>query len=88
MKEIQLGEYVQDIVTGFEGITTARVQYLNGCIQYCVKSKATDNSISDGEYIDEGQLKVIKGKGMSVSIIKSRDPGGFMSDTPPAEYHP
>lgn len=32
-----LGVRVRDMVTGFEGIVVARVEFLNGCIQYMVK---------------------------------------------------
>lgn len=35
----RLGEKVRDGVTGFKGVITARVEYLNGCLQYCVEPK-------------------------------------------------
>jgi len=31
---IRLGDVAKDRVTGFEGVTVARIEYLNGCIQY------------------------------------------------------
>lgn len=76
---IRLGEKVQDKVTGFIGIATAKVEYLNGCVQYCVKPEiGKDKKYPDGQYIDDAQLVVI-GKG--ISIKKEKD-GGVMQDTP------
>ena len=82
---IELGKQVKDIVTGFSGIATARVEYLNGCVQYCVKPKMTkkDNGkVPDGYYFDEKQLVVI---GNGVSVKKKRT-GGAMSDVPADRY--
>ena len=36
MKDV-MGKEVKDIVTGFKGIVTAKIEYLNGCIQFCKK---------------------------------------------------
>lgn len=55
---IELGQKVRDRVTGFEGITTARVQYLNGCVQFCVKPRALDGKMLEGEYIDDSNLRL------------------------------
>ena len=53
MKKIKLGNQVKDIVTGFEGIATAKVEYLNGCIQYYVKPKIDeDGKYPSGQYLD------------------------------------
>ena len=57
MGEIQLGDEVKDRVTGLVGIATARVQYLNGCIQYGVQRPLKkDGEKLSTEYIDQGQL--------------------------------
>ncbi len=34
--EIDLGDEIEDIVTGLRGIAVARVLYLNGCAQVCL----------------------------------------------------
>ncbi len=57
-----LGQRVRCTVTGFEGILIARVDHLNGCVQYCVKpptpaDKPTERP--DGYYIDEETLEYI-----------------------------
>jgi len=77
--EIRLGSIVQDRVTGYSGIATARVEYLNGCVQYCVKPRVKgDMKMPDSEYIDVGQLKVVN-KGIS---IESSETGGPQRDCP------
>ena len=78
-----LGKHMKCKVTGYEGIATSRVEYLNGCVQYCIKPKMlTDGKMPEGEYIDIQQLDVI-GEGISLGA----DPtGGDMSDTPRGTY--
>lgn len=81
--DIELGWQVRDLVTGFTGIAVARVEYLNGCVQYCVKPQAgEDGKMPEGEYIDAGQLEIV-GPGVSV---QRRETGGPMRDTPPTRY--
>lgn len=76
---ITLGKKVKDKVTGYEGIATARVEYLNGCVQYCVKPKVgADGKMPDPEYIDVQQLEVVE-DGVSV---KPSDTGGNQRDCP------
>jgi len=85
---IKLGTKVKDIITGFEGIVTSKVEYLNGCIQYGVKPKMKtkgDGKMPEANYIDEGQLEVI-GKRVVVKPSSNKNPGGVMSDMPSAEY--
>ncbi len=55
----RLGEKVKDSVTGFKGIVTARLEYLNGCVQYCVEPKVDkEGKMKKCPYIDEGQLEI------------------------------
>ena len=76
-----LGRKVKDKITGFTGIVVARVEYLSGCTQLCVKPrvKPDDNIIPDGHYIDESRLDII---GDEVIVLNVEDPGGDMADTP------
>lgn len=72
MKDIELGNKVEDIVSGLVGIAVARVEYLNGCVQFCVQARgATDALKVDSLYIDEGQLKRL-GIGLNAQPRKSR----------------
>lgn len=84
---IELGEKVKDRITGFEGIAISRVEYLNGCVQYCVKPfkySTREGKMLEGEYIDEGQLVNI-GNG-EVMDVGQRKRGGVMPDTPSTTY--
>ncbi len=57
-----LGQRVRCTVTGFVGITIARVDHLNGCVQYCVKPpipKDKPHERPDGYYIDEETLDLV-----------------------------
>ena len=84
MFKFGLGKEVKDIVTGFKGIIIARVEYLNGCMQYCIEPKKInkDGSMIKPPYIDEGQLK-ITGKGI---YVKPKKTGGVMGNIPSASY--
>lgn len=87
--EIELGNKVRDRVTGFEGIATAKILFLNGCVQFCVKpslSKAQINKgeYTEGQYVDVGQL-VFVSKGL-VELSGEKDDGGMMSDMPGDTY--
>lgn len=79
-----LGSKVKCIVTGFTGIAVARLEYLNGCIQYGVKPKVKKEKPSempDAIYIDQQQLK-IDGKGIEVDKKKETPGADFMPDAP------
>ena len=54
---ITLGDRVKDIITGFEGVAIAKVEYLNGCIQYQVRPTGLkDGQPRDAHWIDISQL--------------------------------
>lgn len=36
MFTFELGSKVKDLINGFEGVVTARLEFLTGCNQYCV----------------------------------------------------
>ncbi len=82
---IKLGDKVKDKVTGFTGIATAKCEYLNGCIQFCVmpKMKAKDGKHPDGIFVDQGQLDVVGAKKV---VVKKKRTGGPMSNTPSTNY--
>lgn len=64
---ITLGKQVRDKASGFEGIVTARIEYINGCIQYCVKPRVgADGKPPDSLYLDEEFLEVI-GNGIAIA---------------------
>lgn len=83
---IQLGWEVKDIVTGFRGIVTARVEYINGCVQLCVTpSVGQDGKMQDGVYLDQQRLRVV-GAGITSEAYQVSDTGGVMRDAPSTTY--
>lgn len=83
---IKLGQKVRDKVTGFEGVAISRVEYLNGCIQFCVKPRVDkDGKDQDGQYVDEAQLEVVK---EPKAAVKKSDTGGPSANAPRPYYTP
>ena len=78
METIKLGKKVRCLVTGIEGIATAKCEYLNGCTQFGITPISKDGKYPDTHYIDYKQLEVI-GEGVS---INSEDTGGYMINAP------
>ena len=90
MISIELGDQVMDLVSGLSGVATARVTYLNGCVQYCVQPVVDkDGKKVDAHYIDVSQLQVISAGFFAQRARDARrdSGGGAMSNTPPTEYH-
>lgn len=79
MEIIALGAKVRDRLTGFEGVATARCEYITGCVQYGVLPMVkADGGYPDAVYIDEQRLEVI-GAPMPQA---SRPTGGPQRDAP------
>jgi hypothetical protein len=84
VKKFVLGQELRDIVSGFKGIAIARVEYLNGCVQYGLKPKAAkgkEETMPEAQYIDIQQLVVV-GEGILKTKKPPRKPGGVMPDAP------
>ncbi len=80
MRQIELGQKVACKVTGFSGIVTARIEYLNGCIRYEVQPPIDkDKKIPESAWIDQAQLTV-KGRGIEVTKLGTEGPA---SNEPP-----
>lgn len=85
-KLIPLGKPLRCKITGFEGIATAVVEYLNGCVQYCLKPRVgKDGKMPDGEFIDAQQLQVL-GTAHTAEPETLESPGGVMADPPSTTY--
>lgn len=56
---MKLGHKLRDMVTGFEGIAVGRSEFLNGCVQFCLKAPARDGKIEDGQWFDSHQLQFV-----------------------------
>lgn len=70
---IELGDKVKSIYSGFIGVAVARLNWINGCVQFAVVPKCNkDNKFPDNEFIDEQSLEIVsKGK-----PIKQNEDGG------------
>jgi hypothetical protein len=74
--EIKLGHRIKDIVTGLTGIATARIEYLNGCVQFCVQPSCDkDGKRPEALYIDHQQL-VFVDEGISIDGLGTGGPSG------------
>lgn len=79
---IKLGNFVRDVVTGFQGYATAKVEYINGCTQFCVTPTSEDGKMPEGVYLDYQRLQFLA----EGPTMPSSDTGGTMRDTPPGNY--
>jgi len=73
--KFELGDELECKVTGFRGIATTRVDFLNGCTQYGLQPKVDkDGKKQDSVHIDQEQLKVVKAKKVDVKKKKTGGP--------------
>lgn len=83
---IKLGSEVEDVVTGFKGIITARAEYLNGCMRLYVQPKVDkDGKHQEGLWIDEPQLIMT---GETNIQPGTRDKGGPIQNAPTRNVTP
>jgi hypothetical protein len=74
-EKIELGSVVTDSVTGFEGIVTARAEYVTGCNQLLVQPRVKKNGdFVESRWFDEPRC-VVKGKRM-LGIVRDALAGG------------
>lgn len=79
---VKLGQKVKDKVTGFTGITDAKIEFMNGCVQFRVlpKKKAKDEKYPEGQYIDVEQLDVVDSE--PIKLNPRKEPSGGIRFTP------
>ena len=59
--KIELGKTVQDVITGFKGVVTGRVEYLTGCNQCLIAPRVgVDGAYKDSQWFDEDRLEIQK----------------------------
>lgn len=74
---IKFGDRVRDKVSGFQGIATAKHEYMNGCIRFTVDSEEMkDGKPVDGQWYDEQQLEVVNEKALEVKPAQVGGPRG------------
>jgi len=83
MKNFKLGQKAKCKVTGFTGTLTSRIEYLNGCVQYCIKpSIDKDGKMPEGEYIDIVQIEILPDDKVDVEPTGLYCTGGPQMDCP------
>lgn len=75
---IKLGARAKDRITGFEGVITARIEYLNGCVQYCIKPTKLqkDGQPIEGLYFDSQQVEQLAELDKRAAGIERYQTGG------------
>lgn len=69
---IELGDKVRDKITGYIGTAVARVEFINGCVQYEVAGQVgKDNKVPEPISIDEQSLVVIGKKKKEVMVSET-----------------
>lgn len=74
------GKPARDKVTGFQGVITARIEYLTGCAQYGIAPPAKDGKVENTQYFDETRVEILAGA--SVMETPTENPGGPSRDCP------
>ncbi len=74
---LELGQEAKDKITGFEGILTARYQYITGCDQYQISAQGLDKEgkLKEIFSFDEGRIEIL-GKGVDIKEVQTGKPGG------------
>lgn len=81
---IKVGQTVRDLITGFEGVVTARIEFLYGCVRLTVEPKTLDKdgNPSDGFSFDEQRCEVVKATKPKVSKDSTAPAGGPAGEEP------
>lgn len=83
MNKFILGQRIKDKVSGLTGICTARLEYINGCIQYGIAgSVQLDGKISDTNYIDQQNLVLVDDGILEKAAEPQKPKGGPSSNRP------
>lgn len=73
-----LGSKAKDIVTGFAGVITYRVEYLTGCSQYGLQPPVNDKGeVPKSEQFDENRIEILDATPILIKEPKAvREKGG------------
>lgn len=72
--DIDFGDKVEDVVSGFKGIVVESLLQRNGCIAFCVqpKLKKGEEEMPAAKFVDQHQLKVIKKRAIETGQTKTK----------------
>lgn len=60
MAKVKLGQKVKCRLSGFTGVVTGRIEYINGCVRYLVLAKSKKGAEPVEIWIDRTQLEVVE----------------------------
>jgi hypothetical protein len=76
---MKLGDVVRDKISGFSGVATCRLDYLNGCVRWAVSPRILHEAKPvDPQYFDEEQLEIVPDE-KNVGFLR-REIGGDRPD--------
>ena len=70
--KFELGQEVQDLISGFRGIILGRSQWTTGCNTYGLMPKVIKNTLKEAEWFDENRLKKTSAKIIKLASDKKR----------------
>ena len=90
MPKVKLGDLVRDVVTGYEGIATARCTFLQGCDRICIQPPMNEKEHKhvEGRYYDEPDVVIVE-KGAYFKRLeetKKKRNGNVKKDGGPHDY--
>jgi hypothetical protein len=80
--KFNLGDELKDLISGFIGVASGRIQWINGCKRYVLDStKLKDGGLIDPVTVDEQQLVLVKALKVDLGQVKNdapdaKPPGG------------
>ena len=86
MDKIKLGNMVKDLVSGFEGIATGEVKYMNGCEKWSVDGTTfRADGTQDGHWFDKKQV-IKTGEGIRGQLDLTNPSDGGPANTPSPRF--
>lgn len=89
---VQLGDKARCLITGFEGICTARTDYLTGCTRISLMPPmGKDGKLNESQYFDEPMCVVVKAGVVKIpgdQMTPAAKRNGGPRDVPPAREVP
>jgi hypothetical protein len=72
---VKLGDKVEDVVTGLQGIVTGKASYIFGCDQCCVSPPASGEKC-EVRWFDEPRLRIVEAGAIRPADVTGDRPGG------------
>jgi hypothetical protein len=66
---IELGQKVQDSITGFAGLVTGRCEYITGCNQVLIQPPIKkEGDFQEPRWMDEDRLKILDSNKLTLPV--------------------